>query len=192
MTGMEIPGVGMAPGGKIVKPEEEVFFHIFTINAPIFNFWLQVKEHLCNMLALAEAMSASKHWNYLAQYSILKVMLTDLRIIARGENLEGAGSSTVLVEQFEKQFDQLEEQLEEYVDDASAQEGETGGSKLAPPPAITCHQSGAVKGNQVDKPFFQPQSHHLNPLRQEEQVGVEQVDAQLVEQLHHAYRLISL
>ena len=192
MTGREIPGVGMAPGGKIVKPEEEVFFHIFTTNAPIFNFWLQVKEHLCNMLALAEAMSASKHWNYLAQYSILKVMLTDLRIIARGENLEGAGSSTVLVEQFEKQFDQLEEQLEEYVDDASAQEGETGGSKLAPPPAITCHQSGAVKGNQVDKPFFQPQSHHLNPLRQEEQVGVEQVDAQLVEQLHHAYRLISL
>ena len=24
MTGKEIPGVGMAPGGKIVKPEEEV------------------------------------------------------------------------------------------------------------------------------------------------------------------------
>merc|ERR1712037_632497 len=65
----------------------------------------------------------------------------------------------------------LEEQLEEYVDDASAEEGETGGSKLAPPPAITCHQSGAVKGNQ------------------EEQVGGEQVDAQLVDQLHQAYRL---
>ena len=31
MTGMEIPGVGMAPGGKIVKPEDEVhillYFH---------------------------------------------------------------------------------------------------------------------------------------------------------------------
>ena len=24
MTGIEIPGVGMAPGGKIVKPEQEV------------------------------------------------------------------------------------------------------------------------------------------------------------------------
>ena len=27
MTGKEIPGVGMAPGGKIVKPEEEVKQH---------------------------------------------------------------------------------------------------------------------------------------------------------------------
>ena len=35
MTGKEIPGVGMAPGGKIVKPEEEVFGHILTTN--IFN-----------------------------------------------------------------------------------------------------------------------------------------------------------
>ena len=35
-----------------------------------------MKEHLCNMLAVeVEAMSASKHWNYLAQYSILKEML---------------------------------------------------------------------------------------------------------------------
>ena len=35
MTGREIPGVGMAPGGKIVKPEDEVFDHILTINTLI-------------------------------------------------------------------------------------------------------------------------------------------------------------
>lgn len=27
MTGTEIPGVGMAPGGKIVKPQQEVAFN---------------------------------------------------------------------------------------------------------------------------------------------------------------------
>jgi len=116
MTGREIPGVGMAPGGKIVKPEEEV------------------REHLCNMLIVAEAMSASKHWNYLAQYSILKEMLTDLRIIARG---------------------------------ASAEEGETG--KLNPAPAVG-EQPAVGQGGQ------------------EEQVGGDQVDTELVEQLHQAYR----
>jgi len=63
MTGMEIPGVGMAPGGKIVKPEDEV------------------NKHLCNMLTVAEAMSASMHWNFLAKYSILKEMFADLRSI---------------------------------------------------------------------------------------------------------------
>ena len=40
MTGMEIPGVGMAPGGKIVKPEDEVFDYILITTTPIFNFCL--------------------------------------------------------------------------------------------------------------------------------------------------------
>ena len=31
MTGTEIPGVGMAPGGKIVKPEQEVDQLIITL-----------------------------------------------------------------------------------------------------------------------------------------------------------------
>ena len=60
MTGKEIPGVGMAPGGKIKKPKESV------------------EEHLQNFLAIAE----NKNWSYLAQYSILKEMLADLHTIA--------------------------------------------------------------------------------------------------------------
>ena len=36
MTGMEISGVGMAPGGKIVKPEDEVFDYISTTDTLIF------------------------------------------------------------------------------------------------------------------------------------------------------------
>ena len=43
MTGMEIPGVGMAPGGKIVKPEDEVLDYIFTTNTPYFDCLQQVK-----------------------------------------------------------------------------------------------------------------------------------------------------
>ena len=151
MTGREIPGVGMAPGGKIVKPEEEVHTcsTIFSFSTSVH---LQVREHLCNMLIVAEAMSASKHWNYLAQYFILKEMLTDLRIIARG---------------------------------ASAEEGETG--KLNPAPAVG-EQPAVGQGGQVGKLCFQPLSRHFNPLRQEEQVGGDQVDTELVEQLHQAYR----
>ena len=34
------------------------------------------------MLTVAEAMSASMHWNFLAKYSILKEMFADLRSIA--------------------------------------------------------------------------------------------------------------
>ena len=67
MTGKEIPGVGMAPGGKIKKPKEEV------------------EVHLQHFLALADAMAKNKNWNYLAQYSILKEMLADLHAIA-GDN----------------------------------------------------------------------------------------------------------
>ena len=58
MTGKEIPGVGMAPGGKIKKPKEEV------------------EVHLQHFRVFADAM---------AQYSILKEMLADLHAIA-GDN----------------------------------------------------------------------------------------------------------
>ena len=64
MTGKEIPGVGMAPGGKIKKPKEEV------------------EEHLQNFLAIADAMAENKNWGYLAQYSILKEMLAEQNTIA--------------------------------------------------------------------------------------------------------------
>ena len=66
MTGKEIPGVGMAPGGKIKKPKEEV------------------EEHLKHFLAIAEAMAKNKNWSFLAQYSILKEMLADLHAITEG------------------------------------------------------------------------------------------------------------
>ena len=65
LTGKEIPGVGMAPGGKIKKPKEEV------------------EEHLQHFMAIADAMATN--WGYLAQYSILKKMLADLHAIA-GDN----------------------------------------------------------------------------------------------------------
>ena len=64
MTGKEIPGVGMAPGGKIKKPKEEV------------------EVHLQHFLALADAMAKNKNWAYLAQYSILKEMCADLCAMA--------------------------------------------------------------------------------------------------------------
>ena len=62
LTGKEIPGVGMAPGGKIKKPKEEV------------------EEHLQHFMAIADAMATN--WGYLAQYSILEEMLASLRAIA--------------------------------------------------------------------------------------------------------------
>ena len=43
MTGKEIPGVGMAPGGKIKKPKEEV------------------EEHLQHFPAIADAMAKNKN-----------------------------------------------------------------------------------------------------------------------------------
>ena len=69
MTGKEIPGVGMAPGGKIKKPKEEV------------------EEHLQHFLAIADAMAKNKNWGYLAQYPILKEMLGDLHAIAEGNTV---------------------------------------------------------------------------------------------------------
>ena len=65
MTGKEIPGVGMAPGGKIKKPKEEV------------------EEHLQHFLAIADAMATN--WGSHAQHSTLKKMLADLHAIA-GDN----------------------------------------------------------------------------------------------------------
>merc|ERR1712172_241488 len=62
-----IPGVGMAPGGKIKKAKEEV------------------EEHLQHFLAIADAMAKNKKWANLAQYSILKEMLADLHTIAEGK-----------------------------------------------------------------------------------------------------------
>jgi len=80
----------------------------------------------------------------------------------------GGGQATAAVEeqleQFEEQLEQLEEQLEEHAQDAAAHEGkveETGGGGQAP---------AAVHEGQ-------------------EEVEGELVDPQVVERLHHAYRL---
>ena len=67
MTGKEIPGVGMAPGGKIKKPKEEV------------------EVHLQHFLAIADAMAKKKNWTYLAVFAShqsLNEMLADLHAIA--------------------------------------------------------------------------------------------------------------
>ena len=61
------------------------------------------------MLAVAEAMSASMHWNFLAQYSILKEMLADLRIIANTWDKQTAGSAT---EPMKKEMKEQVEQAE--------------------------------------------------------------------------------
>ena len=53
----------MAPGGKIPLPPAEV------------------NQHLATMTAIAEAMAGDNHWDYLAQYSILKTQLSDLHTI---------------------------------------------------------------------------------------------------------------
>ena len=67
MTGKEIPGVGLAPGGKIKKEVEELLQHF---------------------LAIADA--KNKKWANLAQYSILKEMLGDLHAIAEGKTASEA------------------------------------------------------------------------------------------------------
>ena len=70
MTGKEIPGVGMAPGGKIKKIKGEV------------------EEHLHHFLAIADAMAKNENWgeneNNIS-HSILKEMVVDLHAIA-GDN----------------------------------------------------------------------------------------------------------
>ena len=64
MTGRPVPDVGMAPGGRIHRPEEEV------------------AAHLANMVRVAEAMAKQKNWSYLGQYKILKALLFDLHTLA--------------------------------------------------------------------------------------------------------------
>ena len=64
MTGKEIPGMGMATGGKIKMDVKEV------------------EEHLNNFVAIAEAMHKANKWSFLAQYSILKERCADLCAMA--------------------------------------------------------------------------------------------------------------
>ena len=97
----------------------------------------------------------------------------------------GGGQATAAVEeqleQFEEQLEQLEEQLEEHAQDAAAHEGkveETGGGGQAP---------AAVHEGQVGNQCYHLTSHF--DLHQEEVEG-ELVDPQVVERLHHAYRLL--
>ena len=40
----------------------------------LLSFLVQVCCHLAAMSAIAETLAKTNHWNYLAQYSILKVM----------------------------------------------------------------------------------------------------------------------
>ena len=69
MTGKEIPGVGMAPGGKIKKPKEEV------------------EVHLQHFLALADAMAKNRNCGYMAHFSILNKLLDDLHALAIAEDI---------------------------------------------------------------------------------------------------------
>ena len=78
MTGKEIPGMGLATGGKIKMDVKEV------------------EEHLNNFVAIAEAMHKANKWNLwnstpssrrctptlVEQYSILKKMYADLCAMA--------------------------------------------------------------------------------------------------------------
>ena len=70
------------------------------------------------MLAVAEAMSASMHWNFLAQYSILKEMLADLRSIATTSCKQTAGAST----------EPMEEKEGKGVEKEEVEHGQSGGS----------------------------------------------------------------
>ena len=80
------------------------------------------------MLAVAEAMSASMHWNFLAQYSILKEMLADLRIIANTWDKQTAGSATEpMKKEMKEQVEQAEskdDEKEEVKDVGSKEEEE--------------------------------------------------------------------
>ena len=67
MTGKEIPGVGMVPGGMIKKPKG------------------QVEEHLQHFLVIADAMAKIKNWPGMGG-SILKEMLSDLHDLHAGDN----------------------------------------------------------------------------------------------------------
>ena len=74
------------------------------------------------MLAVAEAMSASMHWNFLAQYSILKEMLADLRSIATTSCKQTAGASTEPMEE------EMEEKEGKGVEEEEVEHGQSGRS----------------------------------------------------------------
>ena len=85
---------------------------------------------LCNMLTVAEAMSASMHWNFLAQYSILKQMFADLRSIATTWCKQTAGSPTEPMEEGEEESMGAEKEEEHEQSGGSALgegNGEEGG-----------------------------------------------------------------
>ena len=65
MTGKEIPGVGMAPGGKIKKPKEEV------------------EEHLANFLSIVAVMLEQHDPELDAGHAVLYEMYLDLYNMAK-------------------------------------------------------------------------------------------------------------
>ena len=69
------------------------------------------------MLVVAEAMSESKNWNFLAQYSILKEMLADLRTIAITWQEKDA------TEHMEEKMETVEHVGEDAEDDMDQSEG---------------------------------------------------------------------
>ena len=79
-----------------------------------------MKEHLFNMVLVAEAMSASMHWNFLAQYSILKEMLADLRIIATTWDKQAAAAESATEDSswIQEKFAKAKETLKEVKEDA--------------------------------------------------------------------------
>ena len=89
------------------------------------------------------------------------------------------------LEQFEKQLEQLEERMDEHVHDAAAHEEEevkeTDGGQ-----ASAAMQEGQVVAIQCQPP---PDS---NPHLLKEEVETEQIDPRVVQQVHHAYRLLQL
>ena len=70
------------------------------------------------MVLVAEAMSASMHWNFLAQYSILKEMLADLRIIATTWEKQTAAGSATEDGWMQEKIAEAKETLKELNDDA--------------------------------------------------------------------------
>ena len=79
------------------------------------------------MLTVAEAMSASMHWNFLAQYSILKQMFADLRSIATTWCKQTAGSPTEPMEEESKGAEKEEEHEQSGGSALGEGNGEEGG-----------------------------------------------------------------
>ena len=99
MTGKEIPGVGMAPGGKIKKPKEEVEVHLqhfLAIADAMAKNWNwgymahleeEAEVHLQHFLATADAMAKNRNCGYMAHFSILNKLLDDLHALAIAEDI---------------------------------------------------------------------------------------------------------